>query len=250
MSFKCDLCLKTFTTKRNLNYHLNKKVCTKTSKTCQLCGYTFKNNRLLEYHRTHNVCTEEKLKINTPELEDVNKTLIENPRTTNSITIVPPEFLKLDNYRQISRQFPNLLHIALSKHPADFISYLIKETNCNPSLPLYNSIIITNRKDNFAQISDGKKYVYSTKKSSIERLIENKKSILREYVDNNGDIYSEKTLKRYQNYIDQLDENKEIKKELEIDIMCMLLNISDLIGSDEWSKKLFGDLKEYENNPS
>ena len=143
---------------------------------------------------------------------------------------------------------PNLLHIALSKHPANFISYLIKETNCNPHLPLYNSIKITNKKDPFAQVSDGKKYIYIPKKTTISQLIENKREILQKYVDDNGDKYGEKILKKYQNYVDFLDDDKEAQKNLEIEIICMLLNVSDLIGSDEWSKKLLDDLKNGEKS--
>ena len=61
-------------------------------------------------------------------------------------------------------------------------------------------------------------------------------------MDDNGDKYGEKILNRYQNYVDFLDDDKESLKELEVDIICMLLNVSDVIGSDEWSKKLLDDL--------
>jgi hypothetical protein len=115
-------------------------------------------------------------------------------------------------------------------------------------MPLYNSIKITNKKDPYAQISDGDKFIFASKKKIIAELIENKRHILQEYVDNNGDKYGEKILRRYQNYVDFLDDDKETQKDLEIDIICMLLNISDLIGSDEWSKKLLADLKTFENN--
>jgi len=46
---------------------------------------------------------------------------------------------------------------------------------------------------------------------------------LQQYVDDNGNKYGEKILNRYQNYVDFLDDDKE-------------LNVSDVIGSDEWSK--------------
>ena len=71
-----------------------------------------------------------------------------------------------------------------------------------------------------------------------------KDDILQEYVDNTGNKYGEKILRRYQTYVDLLDdEDKDTQKELELDIICMLLNVSDLIGSDDWSKKLLNDLK-------
>jgi len=189
--------------------------------------------------------TKNDLIIKLSEIEGKYDALRENPQTINNnqIIIVPPAFLEFDNYQQLTKHLPNLLHNALSKHPANFISYLIKETNCNPSRPLFNSVKITDKKSPFAKISDGDKYIYASKKSIITQLIENKRNILQEYVDNNGDKYGEKILKRYQNYIDFLDDDKEAQKELEIDIICMLLNLSDLIGSDDWSKKILEDLK-------
>ena len=65
-------------------------------------------------------------------------------------------------------------------------------------------------------------------------------------MDENDDKYGEKILKKYQNYVDLLDDDKEAQRDLEIDIICMLLNVSDLIGSDEWSKHLLEDLKKWE----
>lgn len=66
-------------------------------------------------------------------------------------------------------------------------------------------------------------------------------------MDENGDKYGEKILRKYQNYSDFLDDDKEAQKDLEVDIICMLLNVSDLIGSDDWSRKLLEDLKTWEN---
>jgi hypothetical protein len=106
---------------------------------------------------------------------------------------------------------------------------------------------ITNKKDPYAKISDGKKFIYAPKKEVIFKLIENKKSLLQEYVDKNGDKYGEKILKRYQRYVDLLDEDSEAVKDLEIEITCMLLNMSEVIGSDEWSQNLLEDLKSYDD---
>jgi len=89
--------------------------------------------------------------------------------------------------------------------------------------------------------------VYASKKNILKQLIENKKNILEDYVDNNGGKYGKILLNKYQNYIKMLGDNKDTQKDLEIDIICMLLNMSDTIGSDEWSKSLLEDLKTWEN---
>lgn len=269
---KCELCGKIFSSPSRLTYHISNNVCQKHNKSCPSCGKVFRSKQSCQYHIENNVClnqkkttqtskpklilkskyeclTKEELIIKLSEMEGKYTSLKENPQTvnnTNQIIIVPPAFLLMDNYQELTKQLPNLLHNALSQHPGNFISYLIKETNCNPNLPLYNSVKITNKKDPFAQVSDGDKFIYASKKKIITQLIENKRQILQEYVDKNGDKYGEKILKRYQNYVDFLDDDKEAQKELEVDIICMLLNVSDLIGSDEWSKKLLEDLKVWE----
>jgi hypothetical protein len=195
--------------------------------------------------------TKEELICQLSQIEGKYESLKENPQTVNNQTfniVVPPAFLSPDNCENLSKEMPNLLHNALSKHPANFISYLIKQTNCNPLLPLYNSVKITNKKDPYAQISNGINFIYVPKKSTISQLIENKRELLQTYVDEHGDKYGEKILRKYQNYIDFLDTDKEAQKDLETEIICMLLNVSDLIGSDDWSKKLLGDLKAWETN--
>lgn len=274
MSCKCMSCDKQFCSKQGLSYHISHNVC-QNKYTCSQCQSFFSSKQMLDYHVSHNVCDKKikiKLSLKIKKNDDIiqlktlsqhelyeevlrlkgeNKSLKENPMTINNNNnqiniIVPPAFLKMDNYDQVVHDLPNLLHNALSKHPANFISYLIKETNCNPQLPLYNSVKITNIKSQFAQISDGKKYVYASKKKIIADLIENKKNLLQEYVDNNGDKYGEKILARYERYSELLADNKETQKDLETDIICMLLNISDLIGSDEWSKNLLENLKKEE----
>jgi hypothetical protein len=109
---------------------------------------------------------------------------------------------------------------------------------------------LTNKKDPFIQISDGNKYVHAPKKKIIMELIDNKREILKKYIDDNHDRYGEKLLKIYERYINYLDDNEdEAFKELEVEIVCMLLNVSDVIGSDDWSKKLLDDLKVWEVEP-
>ena len=105
---------------------------------------------------------------------------------------------------------------------------------------------ITNKKSPYAQISNGEKYIHAPKKQVISQLIDNKKSLLQEYVDKNGDQYGQRVLKRYQNYLDLLDGDKETVKDLETEIACMLINISDIIGSDQWSQNLLNDLESYD----
>jgi DNA-directed RNA polymerase subunit RPC12/RpoP len=240
--YKCSKCHKSFTRKTNLKYHVEHNVCDKKVKIVIKMKHQ-------DTGKNYDTMSRNELVSEINQLKGENKALRDNPTTVNNQIniVVPPAFLKVDNYKQLTDNLPGLLHNALVKHPNNFISYLIKETNCNPNLPLYNSIKVTNKKDHVIQVSDGHKYVYAPKKSIISQLIENKREILQKYVDVNGDKYGEKILKKYQNYANFLDGDKETKKDLEVDIVCMLLNVSNIIGSDEWSIKLLEDLKTWEN---
>lgn len=288
MVVNCPVCQKQLYDKRNLERHLEKKVCQKDQhKTCPKCSKVFSSKQKCEIHIKNGVClshtpsappfttdttvttithnydtlspqqliAELQSKENEiGQLKTEVRVLKENPQTVNNNTIninVPPAFLTPDNYEMLSKQLPKLLHNALSKHPNNFISYLIKETNCNPMLPLYNSVKLTNKKGPFIQVSDGKQFIYAPRKSTITQLIENKRDILQRYVNRNGDKYGEKILKKYHNYITYLDEGgDEGQKDLEVEISSMLLNVSDVIGSDDWSKRLLDGLKVWEQEDS
>ena len=71
---------------------------------------------------------------------------------------------------------------------------------------IFNTCLKNNKK------SDRNWYKYP--KTSDLELTENKKSILPEYVDKNGDKYGEKILIRYHWYADLLDEDSETVKDL------------------------------------
>lgn len=272
---QCPNCGRQLNSKQSLKYHIVHNVC-QCKHICLHCGNLFDSNRNLNNHTQKGICIKQhKFKLvlkrdcNFPEIDNSlefnqmsRKELIEenirlkaentifrdHPQTVNNTVniVVPPAFLKPDTFQQLIKTRPDLLHDALLKHPCDFITYLIGETNCNPKLPIFNSVKIMNKKDPYAQISNGEKYVYASKKKIIEQLIENKRHILQEYVDQHGDKCGEKILSRYQRYVDTLDDNSELKKDLEIDVACMLLNVSDVIGSDEWSRKLLDDLRSWD----
>ena len=265
----CHKCNKTFSNEVNLRYHLTHNVCDKSEKKCPQCHYQFCNQRALKYHIDKKVCektvkhkitlkkeydhmSKEEMIARMIVLETENRVLKENPQVVNHINIdkrqinilVPPAFGELDTVSTLMKLMPNLLHNALSKHTTSSITYLIKNTTCNPEFPLFNSAQITNKKDDYAKISDGKQYIQESKKKVIDELIDNKKNILAEYIKLYGDQYSEKVLNRYDNYITALTDEKETLKELEMEIKCMLLNMKDIIGSEGWSNKLTESVKE------
>lgn len=72
------------------------------------------------------------------------------------------------------------------------------------------------------------------RKQSLIKLLRTKG----QYIDNNGDQLGEKVLSKYEKYQDQLDESSEFRKELEIEIGGLLLNMKSLIANDDKTRKL------------
>ena len=187
---ECPDCSRVFKSRTGYKLHIDGKICQKKVNTCEKCGKHFNDKRNYVYHLEHTVCSKktyklplklkqktesdkqiiEQLKMENQRLKGQVEALVEHPQNINNNTainlIVPPAFLTLDSYEHLSQELPNLLHKALSLHPNDCISYLIKETNCNPTLPMFNSIKITNKKDDFVQISDGTKIHICTQKEN------------------------------------------------------------------------------------
>lgn len=228
---ECIYCHETFSNQYGLTYHLDHHVCQKNKIICDQCHHLFKTKSGLRYHIDKKVCKKTLIDTNT----DVNANTNEKntiPINRPKIKIILKSKANYDQFAHRISQLENENRILVSENK------ILKE---HPQ-----TIKVTNKKDPFVQISNGEKFIYASKKKIISQLIENKRNILQEYVDNNGDKYGEKILSRYQRYIDYLDENKEEMKELELDIICMLLNVSEIIGGDEWSKQLLEDLRKFD----
>lgn len=99
-----------------------------------------------------------------------------------------------------------------------------------------NNVHIIHKSDLLVQISDGEKYITVPIKQVITDLIENKKNLLREYLEKYGDKYEgTHVLDQYNKYLSLLENDKKTRRDLEHEIINMLLNTSSLIGSDELS---------------
>ena len=284
---ECELCHSKFFSKQTLTYHLTHGVCTKENKTCPHCGFIFTTRSALLHHLSNKVCegktkpkiilkahqqtqkppeqttfTNEQLALMLAQCQAEIKVLKERPHViinntsntihnTNTTTTtnigVPPAFLSLEKYEYMSENFPNLLHLALAKHPCNFVLYLIQQLNCNPKRPLYNSVKITNRKDSYVKVSDGKKYVDMLKEKALDELIHNKRGLIQDYIDDNGDHYAPNTIRKCQDYAASLDDNKKVLKELKQEIIALILNVSDDIETDEWTQQLIQDLETFNN---
>ena len=273
----CELCGKSFTSKYSLEYHITHNVCTKHIVKCSKCGKTLSSTSL-PYHLKNNVCAKQKekfkLKLKTKQTYDhmskdeiINQlehelskmvgkyeSLKENPQninTNNNIIIFPKEFGKED-MDLIKNKLGDILGPMIKNHPRKSIPILFNKIHNNDQLPEYHNVYISSERSNYAMVSDGKSFKYKPKKSIIDQIIEDKRSLLNQYIDDNGDQLGEKVLSKYEKYQDEIDDNSTFRKELEVEIGGLLLDMKSVIANDEKTRKLLDKVNEgqYELDPN
>ncbi len=277
MSHICDLCEKAFTSINGLQYHIDKKVCDKykcqiCNKICSnyvnykyhithgVCDKklvpktqirlkskinpdelqtSFDNLTLDEYQKIREEnqrVSEENLKLKTQIIQPTQIYIDKRQDNRQYNIIVPPAFLTMDTYENIMRLCPNAMDQAVFKNPTNCIVDLVKSTNCNPDHPEFNSVMITNKKDGSAKISNGKKFVSVSRQKMIAELIDNKRELIQRHIDNHPEKYK-LVSKRMENYLDVL-ENDDSQKDLENELMYLLMDMKDVINGDQWKADL------------
>lgn len=262
--FMCQLCNKSFSTNANLNYHTTKKVCQKPRNTCPSCGKVFSTKQNCHNHITKNVCSgtkrkpvlklktnydcmsREELILKVANLEGENKALKENPHNiinNNNIIVFPKEFGKED-MEYIRQKIGDVVGPLIKNHTFNSIPCLFNQIHNNNRIPEYHNVFAKSERSNYALISDGKTFKHQPKKTIIDQIIESKRSILNDYIDENGDQLGESVLKKYERYQDRLDDDNEFRKNLELEIGGMLLDMKDVIANDDKTRKLLDKVNE------
>lgn len=223
----------------------------------------------MKYHMDHAVCAK-KLKVDHTQatesqssdyrnmskeqiIEKLNQTekqlscmegkytaLKENPQNVSNVSNViffPSEFGK-ENMEYIREKLGDVVGPLVKSHIFTSIPCLFNKIHNNREIPEYHNVYTTSERSNYALISDGQVFKHQPKKTIIDQIIESKRSILKDYIASNGDQLGEKVLKRYERYQDLLDDDVEFKKNLEIEIGGMLLDMQTVIANDENTRKL------------
>jgi len=268
----CEKCGKTFTSKQNLNYHLSHNVCQKNIIKCDLCGSIFTTKNSLSYHVINKVCVKKSLQIKKKiqlksqinvyeklsksellvkllQLEGKIDTLTENvgviPTTINNTTnnnisvgLFFPKAYGNEDLKYIIQKMGDFMGPLIRNHTFNSIPTLFNQIHNNQQFPEYHNIYSTNEKSTYAMVSDGQTFRHHSKKTIIDQIIEDKRSILNQYVDENGEQLGEKVLKKYEKYQDRIDDDPEFRKNLEIEIGGLLLDMKSVIANDEKTRRL------------
>jgi len=193
--------------------------------------------------------SKEELIVKLTESETKYQTLKDNPQqiVNNNIIVFPKEFGKED-MTYIQQKLGDIIGPLVKSHMYNSIPCLFNKIHNNQIIPEYHNVFSTGERSKYAMISDGKMFKHQSKKNVIDQIIEDKRLILKTYVNTNGDQLGEKVLQKYERYTDLLDEDIEFRKNLELEIGGMLLDMKSVIADDEKTRQLLekvndGDLE-------
>jgi len=267
----CSNCSKSFSNRVNFQHHVSHKICKNFyEKICPTCKQQFSTKQMCQYHITHKVCesrkTQPKLKLKLkPKLKSnydrLNKeelveelihlktkyeTLLEHPQNinqtnTNNIIVFPNEYGKED-IELITQRLGDILGTVIRQNTFHSIPSLFEKIHNNEKLPEYHNIYTKSEKSGYVLISDGKKFKYKPKKTVIDQIIEDKRSILNDYIDCNGEQLGDKVLKKYEKYQESIDDDPSFRKELEMEIGGLLLDMKSIIADDEKTRELLSKI--------
>jgi hypothetical protein len=249
---QCQECNKFFTSSSSYKYHISHQVCHNKTHLCDEsdASSSQESNIMGEIHSPktkiklilkskYERMSREELIVKLSQVEGKYEALKENPQNINhnNIIVFPLAFGKED-MDYVSHKLGDILGPLIRNHPFRCIPNLFNKIHNNEQLPEYHNVYISSERSNYALVSDGKSFKYRPKKTIIDQIIEDKRSILNRYIDDNGEQLGDKVLKKYEQYQNQIDDNSDFRKELEVEIGGMLLDMKSVIANDENTRQL------------
>ena len=273
---KCMKCMKEFTSSKGLKYHSEKVDCLKNKsvdfdkKCCDKCGAIFTDRTGLYNHNKRNVCQKNHKKFKIA-LRNVTENKNNNPNTVinfinngNIINInintVPP-FLKYDTAEMINKFYPGAIEKAFDHiQTTTGLQKILKQTTFNIEHPIFNTVFMENKTDQYVKVSDGQRYINVPFQHIFRDIVCNKMNILKselpkfkhlksekEYIDINEICdhyyYMYEYAPNFPEYDDDARDRLKIYDELIPELVDMCVKIGEQVKNDMWLKKLTEDIK-------
>jgi hypothetical protein len=227
-------------------YHYDHDVCTFVQQ-----NIAFSNKPKLVLKKKNEDLTKEELIVKVSRLEGTIDALKTHPQTINNnnqVNLIFPKAFGTEQVADILAKIPNLLHDALTKHPNRSIEYITEQIHCNKEVfPEYTNVYIRGYKSPYALVSNGTRFQNKPQKRIIDRIIDDSISMLQDYVDNFGEKMGQKIIDKYETYRDMVegDDNKtERRRDMEIEIAGMLLDMRPIIESNPNIKQMLNKLED------
>lgn len=222
--YNCIHCEKEFSRLDSYNRHI-KNVCSNNLK-CNYCNKVFSSKYSCNRHQS-NSCKLRPIA--------VGNTIINN--NTNNTTLNDNRVININLYGFTKEDFNTLPDNFINKilnRGMSSVHNLVKYTTCNTKTPQYHNLLITNKKENYMHVFNGKRWELTDKKDTLEHLAGDRLDFLLEkYYDLKEK--DETTLemdrkvsllqKAYNNYTDDISLVEKMAKKLEV----LLYNSKDII---------------------
>lgn len=240
--YKCELCGYSTKYKSNLTKHLNKKlpclIDINLTYKCKYCNIEFGNRNSKYKHQKK--CSKKTVDKQFEELKkeynkcqqhmmdeiDNLKTLLEKKENNNinvenmNIKIVINNFGN-ENTKYITDNYlTKLLEL-----PVGAIKKLVKQIHFNKFHPENHNIKITNKKLPYISLFSNNKWMIEDKKEVLENIVDNGYTIIDEHYVESGNNLTEKQRERYINFQTNYENgDKDLKKQLLKEVELTILN--------------------------
>lgn len=257
----CQLCGKSFTTRKRCQYHITNSVCARQGSSStsddsptpdDLPSATVVKPKIqLKFKSTSGSkyadLSKDELITRLTIMESKYDTLKENPQTiNNNQVVVCPTAYGQEDLQRVQQILGDICGSVIKHQTFNSIPTLFNKIHNSKQLPEYHNVYATSERSNFAMVSDGNTFKFRPKKNIIDQIIEDKRSILNQYIDQNGDRLGEKVLAKYERYQEQIDDDPEFRKNLELEIGGLLLDMKSVIADDEKTRQLLDRVDEGE----
>ena len=248
--YKCNRCDKIFQSKRNLKYHIDTKSCKECNFACKYCNkkFTSATNMYRHMRASCNVKKEEDMK-----RDEIYERLIElekeNKILKKKVDSLEKNTQKISNVINNTQNINNgiVAHINLIGYGKEDLSKIDKKEilkaiqfgynsslkltetlHVNPKHPEYHNIYITNIKDKYAMMFDGKDWNLTMKDELINKIYDDKKNYIEENLDEFIDSLSTSRKKALERWLSTDDADEKINK-VKNEIKLLLYNKRNFI---------------------
>lgn len=234
----CHDCEKFFSSTSSYKYHVSHQVCSRRKNNQDSIEKKTIGKIPLKLKAKYADMSRDELILRLSHIEGKYEALKETPQNVNTNIIVFPTSFGKEDMSHIRQTLGDILKPMIIQHPFKSIPLLFNHIHNSEKLPEYHNVYVSSERSNYAMVSDGKKFKYKPKKTIIDQIIEDKRSILNRYVDENGEQLGEKVLNKYEKYQNQIDDNSEFRKTLEVEIGGLLLDMKSVIANDDKTRHL------------
>lgn len=241
--YKCELCGYSTKYKSNLIKHQNKKnpclvdIDIDMSYKCKYCNITFGNRNSKYKHQKK--CSKKTVDKQIEELKEVYtktqqhmmneidnlKTLLEKKEQNINIENMNIEIVINNFGDENTKYISNNYLTKLLELPLGAIKKLVKQIHFNKFHPENHNIKITNKKLPYISLFSNNKWIIEDKKEVLENIVDNGYTIIDEHYLESGDNLTQKQRERYKNFQTNYENgDKYLKKKLLKDVELTILN--------------------------